>query len=652
MENLHVHLLQKLCRLCKHTIVLKHGYKTAKAVEEFTNSIYTIYNVDVDLEDFDVFPKSLCGSCVRKIQRSEKKQPIHLEAPIFIPHSNNCNICEITPPFSGLHIKQADIEMLQNGFVKAVENQSNFKRIYVRSSVEKERLVNEISVFIHNDNSWHCNVHNKTVKLENENFKDLPKVLSDCNIKLFSAKFGNLNVCQSISGFTDVIQARLDIKQPFRDAKGNSIVGFIEDDLHNPLIKENFMNVRHSSCLFFSDANLCEVCSNYTNFLRSCKSRISADEPERKKARVSDMSRTNYRFLSRDELEDRLANTQKQKKEAIQKVNRLSKIVGDFIQSDGVVLENNDHDVFKTILNEQNIEFDAETPQGLLWQQQKEQLNKKDSRGMRWHPLIIRWCLSIYYSSPKAYNQMSSKRLNFLRLPHINTLKKYTQFTSSTSGFNPDIIQRLIEESGVSSLPDWQKNVSLCYDEMQIKSNLVYKKSTGQMIGFTEMGDVNEEFRSFKENVEKVDNETSSSDSVHLERSFATHVIVYMVRGIFTGLAYPFGYFASTGFSAAQLYPCTMEATRILTAIGFRVCTYVSDGASPNRKFYKIILANDDDDNIFWSWNPYDCLFKVYCISDVPHLIKTTRNCLENSNWNKNTRNLHVSYFSLNICWL
>ena len=99
------------------------------------------------------------------------------------------------------------------------------------------------------------------------------------------------------------------------------------------------------------------------------------------------------------------------------------------------------------------------------------------------------------------------------------------------------------------------------------------------MVGFTEMGDLNEEFRSFKERVENRSESEDVNDDEEFNRSFATHVIVYMARGIFTNLAYPFGYFFSTGFTAAQLYPCTMEATRVLTAIGFRVCVFVSDGA-------------------------------------------------------------------------
>ena len=58
-----------------------------------------------------------------------------------------------------------------------------------------------------------------------------------------------------------------------------------------------------------------------------------------------------------------------------------------------------------------------------------------------------------------------------------------------------------------------------------------------------------------------------------------------MVRGIFSKLIYPFGYFASLGFTAAQVYTCTMTATRILESLGFYVRAYETDGTSPNRKF-------------------------------------------------------------------
>ena len=50
-------------------------------------------------------------------------------------------------------------------------------------------------------------------------------------------------------------------------------------------------------------------------------------------------------------------------------------------------------------------------------------------------------------------------------------------------------------------------------------------------------------------------------------------------------------------------------------------------------------------DDYFWVWNPFDEKRKIFFMSDYPHLLKTTRNNLENSHGNLNSRNLHVSKF-------
>ena len=81
--------------------------------------------------------------------------------------------------------------------------------------------------------------------------------------------------------------------------------------------------------------------------------------------------------------------------------------------------------------------------------------------------------------------------------------------------------------------------------------------------------------------------------------------------------------------------------------LGFHVRTFVCDGASPNRKFFKMHLLEDKsnvkDGVVYWTWNKYRRNSKIYFICDPPHLIKTIRNNLENSGANKNTRNLIVS---------
>ena len=80
---------------------------------------------------------------------------------------------------------------------------------------------------------------------------------------------------------------------------------------------------------------------------------------------------------------------------------------------------------------------------------------------------------------------------------------------------------------------------------MQIKSNLVYKRSTGKSTRFTAMGDVAEEVRIFSEYVKHdvYDTQVNSAGSAEkYQRDIATHVIVYMVRGLFTNLCYQFAF--------------------------------------------------------------------------------------------------------------
>ena len=87
--------------------------------------------------------------------------------------------------------------------------------------------------------------------------------------------------------------------------------------------------------------------------------------------------------------------------------------------------------------------FAKDSPQFLLWEQQKLQSSLKNSKAMSWHPLIIRWCLSIYLKSPSTYKHLRASP--FLLLPCKNTLLNYINFTDPGCGFNIDVISRLVQ---------------------------------------------------------------------------------------------------------------------------------------------------------------------------------------------------------------
>ena len=236
-----------------------------------------------------------------------------------------------------------------------------------------------------------------------------------------------------------------------------------------------------------------------------------------------------------------------------------------------------------------------------------------------------------------AYEQI--RRSGFLSLSHRTTLNKYTGFTTIGTGFNPDMIKCMYDGVKFTELKEFEKHIILLFDGMKIKSGLVYSKSSGTIVGFTELGDINEEFNEFDR----------AFNGVNQEKKLASHVLCVMARGLFKHINYPLGYFSSCGFDSAQLFPVLWHATGILEMAGFKVDAMVSDGASPNRRFYwlhqlagRSNLSNDGA--VYWIWNRYDKSRKIYYFCDVPHLMKTLRNNLENSHGHNNTRQLMVSF--------
>lgn len=172
---------------------------------------------------------------------------------------------------------------------------------------------------------------------------------------------------------------------------------------------------------------------------------------------------------------------------------------------------------------------------------------------------------------------------------------------------------------------DVQRYVVLLFDEMKIMSNLVFDKVTGELIGNVDLGDPEINFAT----LDKVD-------------EIATHALVFLVRGVCTELKFSLAYFATTGITSAQLMPIFWEAVCVLeTTCNLWVIAATSDGASANRSFYRMHQAldgNADKEVCYRTINFYAPHRFIYFMSDAPHLIKTTRNCLHHSGFGSCTR--------------
>lgn len=231
------------------------------------------------------------------------------------------------------------------------------------------------------------------------------------------------------------------------------------------------------------------------------------------------------------------------------------------------------------------------------------------------------------------------RQSGFLKLPHKSTLQQYTSFTNIKATFNPDVINRFYADCDVANMKDFERNCSILFDEMKIKSGLVFSKNSGGLIGFTELGDINEEIQQLERQVKERQQ----------GKPLATHVLAIMARGLFKHFNFPLGYFATTTVDSHQLFSIIWEAVTILESIGMNVRAFVCDGASQNRKFFQMHRLTDGanvspEGVVFWARNRMDPSRKIYFFSDVPHLMKTIRNNLENSGGGRSTRKLMVCF--------
>ena len=227
---------------------------------------------------------------------------------------------------------------------------------------------------------------------------------------------------------------------------------------------------------------------------------------------------------------------------------------------------------------------------------------------MRWHPTIVKWCLYLRHQSSRAYELLRSS--GCIQLPSQCTLLDYTYHITTSSGFSTELDQQLMADANISSLKVFQKHVWLLGDEMHIKEDLAYEKASGELIGFVNLGNINEHLTQLQQQV--------LEDSV-TSPVLATSVFVLMVQGIFTSLKFPYASFPCKSTCSDQLVPLFYEAFFVLSGVG--------------RHNIRWLLCQQA---IFWSCSGSGTCqarapdHEIYFFSDPPHLIKTVRNCLAN----------------------
>ena len=258
----------------------------------------------------------------------------------------------------------------------------------------------------------------------------------------------------------------------------------------------------------------------------------------------------------------------------------------------------------------------------LFWEEQQKYLSKPSTKGIRYHPMIICYCLGLAAKSPAVYDEIrfdGKNNTGFVFLPNRRRLRDYKNYIRPQQGFNKDVIAEL--KNIVETFSPIEKFVIILMDEMKVQENLIWDKHSGDILGYVDLGD-----------------SELNCATLNDHDSVASHILVFLVRSVVNPLKFSLANFATSNATSLQLFPLFWKAVSILEdRCNLKVVGVTSDGASPNRRMYRMHLRmtkvdmNNDVDVTYRTRNIIaDDDRYIYFISDPPHLIKTARNCLSN----------------------
>ena len=381
--------------------------------------------------------------------------------------------------------------------------------------------------------------------------------------------------------------------------------------------------IRHVNCQFnitySKSVKRCAACRKFRdNVLRSALSQLLRQKKSEDACAVN--SHVNFRYLNTPEKLERMRNLSKLVRVKDKQVVDLKKKLGTAVEASTIRVDDTMHHDLLKIMNCNNAQTSDDSNEGfssIFWKQQLKAAQLKSSKQMRWHPAMIRWCLYLQHKSSGCYSTLRNSGV--IKLPSQRTLRDYKHSSPSRSGFSVDTDLQLLDLLKDQKPAHLAKYVTVILDEMYVKEGLVFEKSSGAIIGYSDLGDVNNILHDAKRQFKNPNDH---------RRPLAKVMLVFMVRGLFTSMKFVYAQFPAASTKGADLFPIFRQVIFRLTRLGICVVATTCDGASENRRLFS--LHDRANKMVYKTTNVYSKHDDpVFFISDPPHLIKTIRNCFE-----------------------
>ena len=214
-------------------------------------------------------------------------------------------------------------------------------------------------------------------------------------------------------------------------------------------------------------------------------------------------------------------------------------------------------------------------------------------KGRRYSPELKSLAISIYHASGKAYKLLTKLFI----LPSKSSLRRYISKMPTSPGFSQGAIN--IIKSKVAQMDEKEKLVTLCMDEMSLKTHLYYDIAADKIVGLEDYG------------------------SGYRTNKVSTSGLVFLVRSITGGGKQPLGYALVNGACPREEMEMLMkEAIDKLEGIGLTVVVVISDMGSNFQSLANHL--NITPENPWFIHNNQ----KYFVMFDPPHLLKCVRNNL------------------------
>jgi hypothetical protein len=214
-------------------------------------------------------------------------------------------------------------------------------------------------------------------------------------------------------------------------------------------------------------------------------------------------------------------------------------------------------------------------------------------KGRRYSPELKSLAISIYHASGKAYKLLTKLFI----LPSKSSLRRYISKMPTSPGFSQGAIN--IIKSKVAQMDEKEKLVTLCMDEMSLKTHLYYDIAADKIVGLEDYG------------------------SGYRTNKVSTSGLVFLVRSITGGWKQPLGYALVNGACPREEMEMLMkEAIDKLEGIGLTVVVVISDMGSNFQSLANHL--NITPENPWFIHNNQ----KYFVMFDPPHLLKCVRNNL------------------------